>query len=76
MENKLEQAKQILEGFSNLVKSKVGLTSDELENLAKKRFAICKECPQLSKKDTCKVCGCYMPAKTKSKRSECPEKHW
>jgi len=77
MEDKIKQAKQILQGFSNLLLSKVNLTSDELNELGQKRLDICKVCPVFNtNKSICSSCGCYMPAKTKVENAECPEKHW
>ncbi len=41
------------------------------------RFAICKSCDQLNTTfNTCKICNCYMPAKTKFVLSFCPNKRW
>lgn len=47
------------------------------ENTHKERIAICNACPELN--DTlrqCKVCLCFVDAKTKLKSSSCPEKKW
>lgn len=41
------------------------------------RLAICNECDNLNKKiNTCKKCGCYMPAKAMFASSECPDNKW
>ena len=41
------------------------------------RFAICKSCEQLNTTfNTCKLCNCYMPAKTKFASAFCPDKRW
>lgn len=41
------------------------------------RFAICKSCDQLNTTlNTCKKCGCFMPAKTKFASASCPDKRW
>ena len=41
------------------------------------RFAICKSCDQLNTTlNTCKICHCYMPAKTKFASAFCPNKRW
>jgi hypothetical protein len=46
------------------------LTSDE-------KYAICKACENLSiKYNTCKLCGCYMPLKTKLPTMKCPAGKW
>lgn len=50
----------------------------EVEEIAKKRIAICVEnkCGKFTTKKICKVCGCYMPAKVRSLQSQCPLKKW
>jgi len=48
----------------------------KIEEIAKKRIAICIDCDKLNKKNYCKLCGCYMPAKTKSPKSHCRDKKW
>jgi hypothetical protein len=46
------------------------MTSDE-------RYAVCKNCIFFwSIMKSCKKCGCFMPAKTKIKASECPLGKW
>lgn len=46
-------------------------------DIAKKRFEICKACPQLIKLTSqCKKCGCFMEAKTKLPNAECPIGKW
>ena len=38
------------------------------------RYEICKKCPQFNKFwKTCKLCGCFMPLKTKLRWVECPD---
>jgi hypothetical protein len=44
--------------------------------IAQERYAICKQCPQLSAIKTCKECGCIMPVKVKLRHSECPIGKW
>lgn len=47
------------------------------EELATQRFDICKQCPQLIKGiNQCKECGCFMAAKTRLSRAECPLHKW
>ena len=48
----------------------------EIEELAKNRAKICVSCNKLRRNNTCKICGCYIPAKTRSLKSKCPEKKW
>ena len=56
----LEKLKQIHDGYKNLLKSKVNLLPEDLDELAKHRYDICKACP----------------AKTKCEQCSCPEQHW
>ena len=38
------------------------------------RYEICKKCPHFIKFwKTCKLCGCFMPLKTKIRWVECPD---
>lgn len=39
------------------------------------RMDICNSC-EARKLNFCSVCGCYLPAKTKLKKSECPMELW
>lgn len=39
------------------------------------RMTICHSC-EARKNNFCTVCGCYLPAKTKLKKSECPMELW
>lgn len=49
----------------------------ETEEEADRRFDICKSCPEIiSLTKTCKICGCFMAAKTKIKRASCPIGKW
>ncbi len=62
--------KEITEGWSNLLWG-----SDETtEEIAKERIAICMECPFFQKTfGRCKLCGCHMPAKVRTKKGRCPD---
>ena len=47
------------------------------EEEAKRRFEICKSCPELIKLTSqCKKCGCFMAVKTKLQLAECPLLKW
>lgn len=59
----------IFVGFKNLL---IGKVTPE----AKKRWEICTKCPNLTPNASCKLCGCYMPAKVKAPRAKCPLKKW
>jgi hypothetical protein len=46
-------------------------------SVQKERFAICAECPKLTKLTSqCKLCGCFMKIKTKLAHAECPIGKW
>ncbi len=56
---------------------KLNLSTDELNELAEKRIAICHSCPLYNKQmNICNDCGCYIPSKTASRNSNCPKNHW
>ena len=44
--------------------------------VAEKRMAICKACPELLITGNCKKCGCFMSSKTKLPGSSCPLHKW
>ena len=47
------------------------------ESLIQKRYSICQECPELiSLTKQCKLCGCWMPGKTRLSSAECPVGKW
>jgi hypothetical protein len=65
---------EIYDGWKNLI-----FENPEAEELAKKRIEICVECDDFKKSNkTCNLCGCYMPAKVRSRYSSCaaPKKKW
>lgn len=75
--DKLKQAKQIASGLTNFLKMKANIADKDVETLQKKRYSVCIECPMKNKeKDTCILCGCFLPFKTRSLESSCPENHW
>lgn len=49
------------------------------EEVRSLRFAICKSCDDLNTKfniNTCKICHCFMPAKTYLAAASCPVGRW
>lgn len=73
----MQQSKEIYEGFRNLIKAKLSLSDEDIENMARLRYNICLECKSRKKiSNICGECGCYLPAKTRSETSECPLKYW
>lgn len=47
------------------------------DDVSVQRFSICEQCPFfISMTSQCKKCGCFMKAKTKLAKAECPEHKW
>lgn len=65
---------EITSGYKNLIKSKLGLSSEEDEKVFSERANICNVCPHITRINTCGICGCPIEAKTKSKYSQCADK--
>lgn len=74
-DNLYQMLKEIEQGWTKLI-----WKSNESELLAKERLAVCFDCSRRIKKgllkNTCRVCGCYIPAKARAIRSSCPLKYW
>jgi recombinational DNA repair protein RecR len=68
----LSQLQEIYEGWKNLAFP----LSPKVEELAKKRINICVNCDKLNKRNFCKLCGCFMPAKVRSHKSKCLKGLW
>jgi len=62
---------EIYDGWKNLT-----FPNPNIEKLAKTRIGICVDCDKLTRNNTCKLCGCYMPAKVRSKQSKCNLNKW
>lgn len=73
----MNKAKEIVSGYTNLVKSSLNLTTEQEEELFNARTEICNVCEN-SVDNICKLCGCVLAAKTKSLYSSCPDnpKKW
>jgi len=70
-EKKVSILKEIYDGWKNFI-----FENKEVEALAKERMEICVDCQFFRTNKTCEKCGCYMPAKTRSPHSKCPENFW
>ena len=70
------KTKEILSGFTSLIKSKVGLTTEQEETMSKLRRDICNGCIHGKGRDTCNACGCWIAAKVRCAECECPEGNW
>jgi hypothetical protein len=67
----MTQLEEIYTGWKNFA-----FPNPRVEEIAKKRIAICYNCDKLQKNNTCAICGCYMPAKTRSLKSKCELGLW
>ena len=65
--NKFER---IVEGWGNLA-----FKNADVEKLAKERAKICAVCQQ-NNNEWCKMCGCYIPAKVRSRAEICDGGLW
>lgn len=81
---------EIAEGWLNTAYSKLGVADKEVEELAKKRLAICDKCiirtgplcdptkktVHFTTGETVSGCGCPLISKSRSKNSKCPAGKW
>ncbi len=69
----MAKIQEIITGFRNLL-----FGNPEIKALAKKREAVCATCPHASSQTYlhCGLCGCYIPAKSRSPLSKCPDGRW
>ena len=72
----MSRFKEIVNGYSNLVKSKLGASSKKDEEIFQARRKICNSCSHKTKMDRCGLCGCPLSAKTRSLITNCPEGNW
>jgi rRNA maturation endonuclease Nob1 len=73
----MSKAKEISQGYANLLLSKLGLSSKHNEKIFKARREVCNACEHRDEEfDRCRKCGCPLAAKTKSLITECPIKLW
>jgi len=59
----------------NLVKSAADLATGGVTD-PKERMDICNSCPFKGDDNRCGKCGCFLPAKTRVKKSSCPISRW
>ena len=86
----LNKGKEIFDGFSNLLKDKLGKLDPETKKLAISRLVICNGC-EANVNGVCSTevqikdiitdelvngCGCLLEAKTLSPGSQCPANFW
>ena len=68
--------KQVTEGYYNLLKKKIKISSKDIEDMSQYRLEICTSCEEFTEKQTCNVCGCNMNAKTRAQSAKCPIGKW
>jgi hypothetical protein len=67
----MSRLSEIYEGWKNYT-----FPNPKVEVEAKRRIEICVDCDRLNKRNYCKLCGCYMPAKVRSPKSHCKINKW
>ena len=74
-----EQGKNLAKFTFEVVKDTISLSKPLFvpKNIEKERLDICNACEYyMEKYKRCKMCGCFMEAKTKFSTSECPDGRW
>lgn len=72
----LNKAVLPLATYLNKVALAASKQAKDQHDKARLRLDICKRCPAYTKFNTCKECGCYMPAKVQLKGATCPQGRW
>ena len=72
----MSKVNEIADGFKNILRSKIGLTSEEEEVLFKTRREVCNACPMNNNNLTCSKCGCVLAAKVRAINTTCPNGLW
>lgn len=70
------EIKNIAEGFLNLAKKELDIADENVEKVAIWRYSKCLQCENLQSDKTCKICGCFMKAKTRAMDASCPISKW
>jgi hypothetical protein len=66
------KVQEIINGWTNYT-----FKNSKIELIAKNRAEYCANCDKLNQNfNTCKICGCYIPAKIRSTKSKCPLNKW
>jgi len=68
----------IIVGYFNLLMAQLRMLSKKRRKLYSDRYDVCKTCIYLEKDiwEYCKICGCYVKAKTKVDKANCPQGYW
>lgn len=70
-----QKFKDMVIGYTNLLKKKANVADQEIEELAKMRYSVCLKCPE-NKGETCGACGCVLAAKVRALETNCPKMKW
>lgn len=65
----------IVTGWVNYFKDKLGLLSPEIKELAEARLRLCNVCPN-NVFNVCKLCGCPVKKKARVLLETCPDNRW
>lgn len=71
--NIVETTRQIIDGHSNYIKSKLGKLEKHIEEQALERALKCTECVE---NGSCVHCGCKSPQLFYSVYKKCPQNKW
>ena len=73
----INKAKEIANGYKNLLKYKLGISNKKDEEVFLARREVCNSCVRRDEKnDRCMECGCQLAAKTRSVLSKCDIGLW
>ncbi len=53
-----------------------GKQANELNDKARLRLEACRRCPELTRWEQCRACGCIMPLKVQIDNAVCPRGRW
>lgn len=67
----MSRLQEIFEGWKNLL-----IKNPKFEEKAKERMEICIGCDNLTDRNICCRCGCYMPAKVRNPKLKCIDNKW
>lgn len=80
MSKMLERMKQLADEANKKIEDAYTNVIQEVfvpDHIAEERLNICLSCDKLYKPTkSCKLCGCFMVAKTKLAKQACPVKKW
>lgn len=72
----MSKIEEVINGFSNLAKSELGMLPEEKIKLFNDRMSICNSCEFKTALGRCGKCGCVLAAKTKCEECTCPIDKW